>query len=124
MASPPTAVLACADLVASGMLVEARRAGVAVPGDISVVGYDDNPEAEYSCPTLTTVHQPIAEMADRALEWFRSRRAGGASSLDNLVVNATLVVRESTGPAPLDGPAKGRAHTGAVRRGRSSVPGG
>ncbi len=124
MASPPTAVLACADLVASGMLVEARRAGVAVPGDISVVGYDDNPEAEYSCPTLTTVHQPIAEMADRALEWFQSRRAGGASSLDNLVVNATLVVRESTGPAPLDGPAKGRAHTGAVRRGRSSVPGG
>ncbi len=58
----PTAILACSDYLALGILAVARQMGVDVPGDISLVGFDDMPFAELVDPPLTTVRQPIAEM--------------------------------------------------------------
>ena len=96
LASPPTAVMACTDMMASGMLLEARRAGVVVPRDLSIVGYDDNPAAALCYPALTTVRQPLAELAELALDWFRARREGAPRSSEGLKVATRLVVRDST----------------------------
>jgi len=62
----PTAVLACSDYIAIGMLSAARQMGVHVPRDVSLVGFDDMPFAELVDPPLTTVRQPIAEMGRAA----------------------------------------------------------
>ncbi|WP_240760349.1 LacI family DNA-binding transcriptional regulator [Phytoactinopolyspora endophytica] len=64
---PPTAVVAVTDQMAIGVLVAARRLGISVPDDVSVVGFDDLPEADRSVPRLTTVHQPITDIAAEAL---------------------------------------------------------
>lgn len=65
-ASRPTAVLACSDYIAIGILAVARQVGVRVPQDISLVGFDDMPFAELVDPPLTTVRQPITEMGRAA----------------------------------------------------------
>lgn len=111
-ATPPTAVLAATDLIAIGMLAEARRLGVRVPEDLSVVGFDDIPDAQVCFPTLTTVRQPFADMADRALEWFLARRSGTELAPERLALSTDLVVRESTGPP--------RALPGGAQRGRTT----
>ena len=59
----PTAVFTCNDLQALGVYQAAREAGLRIPGDLSVVGFDDLPIAALMDPPLTTVHQPLAEMA-------------------------------------------------------------
>lgn len=64
----PTAIMACSDYIAIGILSAARQMGVAVPGDVSLVGFDDMPFAELVDPPLTTVRQPIAEMGRAAFE--------------------------------------------------------
>jgi LacI family transcriptional regulator len=72
-----------------------------VPGDVSVVGFDDILSAAYYTPSLTTVRQPLAEMGKRGaqvlLERIASRENGHPAEI---VMVAELVVRESTGPAP------------------------
>src|SRR5690606_14404028 len=62
----PTAVFAGSDLQALGVLEAARVKGLRVPEDLSVVGYDDVPLAQWSSPPLTTVHQPLKHMAEEA----------------------------------------------------------
>jgi LacI family transcriptional regulator len=62
----PTAVLACSDYIAVGILSMARQLGVQVPRDVSLVGFDDTPFAELVDPPLTTIRQPIAEMGRAA----------------------------------------------------------
>ncbi|MFJ5557173.1 LacI family DNA-binding transcriptional regulator [Streptomyces sp. NPDC093250] len=62
----PTAVFAGSDLQALGVLEAARVKGLRVPEDLSVVGYDDVPPAQWSSPPLTTVHQPLRHMAEEA----------------------------------------------------------
>lgn len=64
---PPTAVVCATDLVALGALAAAAKAGVKVPEQISVVGFDDIPMAQFAVPSLTTVHQPLEEMAREAI---------------------------------------------------------
>ena len=64
----PTAVLACSDYIASGILQAARQAGLEVPGDLSLVGFDDMPFAELVDPPLTTVRQPVAAMGRTAFQ--------------------------------------------------------
>ena len=59
----PTAIFASTDLLAIGALHAAGRMGLTVPRDVSIVGFDDLPMAEYTNPALTTVRQPMAEMA-------------------------------------------------------------
>ncbi|BCH20283.1 LacI family DNA-binding transcriptional regulator [Mesorhizobium sp. L-8-3] len=64
----PTAILACSDYIAVGVLQAARQRGLAVPADMSLVGFDDMPFAELVDPPLTTVRQPVAEMGRIAFE--------------------------------------------------------
>ncbi|MFE3253434.1 LacI family DNA-binding transcriptional regulator [Streptomyces sp. NPDC059209] len=81
----PTAIFAGSDLQALGVLEAARVLGVQVPEDLSVVGYDDIPLAQWSSPALTTVHQPLVEMAEEAARMLlRLRRGnqGGAPRTD------------------------------------------
>ena len=98
LAHPPTAVFASSDVHALGVYEAARALGVAVPAQLSVVGFDDIKVAQWAGPALTTVRVPIADMAAQAvelvLEIWEGRRPG-ASRID---MATTLVVRDSTAP--------------------------
>jgi LacI family xylobiose transport system transcriptional regulator len=95
----PTAVFAGNDLMALGVLEAARTLGLSVPGDLSVVGYDDLEIARWSGPPLTTVRQPLAEMGEQAallaLDAADFARPLRAARVD---LATSLVVRESTAP--------------------------
>jgi DNA-binding LacI/PurR family transcriptional regulator len=99
----PTAVLASTDVLAIGALRAAHRLGLRVPEDVSIVGFDDLPLAQHTTPPLTTVRQPIAEMAAvavRAAIDEVSEQGSGSSSPVIECLEPTLVIRESSGPAP------------------------
>jgi LacI family transcriptional regulator len=65
--NPPTAIFAFNDMLAIGVMQAARLRGVSIPGELSVVGFDDTFEASIVTPTLTTVRQPLAEMGRSAV---------------------------------------------------------
>ncbi|MFF7383490.1 substrate-binding domain-containing protein [Streptomyces griseoluteus] len=93
----PTAVFAGNDLQALGLYEAARELGLRVPEDVSVVGFDDLPVARWVGPPLTTVRQPLTEMAEAAarlvLELGRGERERSATRLE---LATSLVVRSST----------------------------
>src|SRR3954447_16532322 len=95
---PFTAVFAANDMMAAGAIRELHAQGLRVPGDVSVVGFDDAPIAEMLSPTLTTVRQPVQEMADAAVSLLLARVSNGgeASKPTRRVLPTALVVREST----------------------------
>lgn len=97
LASPPSAVFARNDFVALGALSAARDQGRSVPGDIAVVGFDDVPLAEHAYPSLTTVHQPVADQGREAalllLDRIEGRRSGAGVERS---FGCELVVRESS----------------------------
>ncbi|MFE0965329.1 LacI family DNA-binding transcriptional regulator [Streptomyces fungicidicus] len=93
----PTAIFAGSDLQALGVLEAARVRGLRVPRDLSVVGYDDVPLAQWSSPPLTTVHQPLRHMAEEAARMLlRPDDPGTAAHRVELATH--LVVRQSTAP--------------------------
>jgi DNA-binding LacI/PurR family transcriptional regulator len=96
-----TAVFAANDAMALGLLRALREAGRDVPGEVSVVGFDDVPEAAYFPPPLTTVRQNFAEVGRRAFDLLIERigaaRAAEPRTGTRRVVEPELVVRESTG---------------------------
>ncbi|HKG50113.1 MAG TPA: LacI family DNA-binding transcriptional regulator [Actinomycetales bacterium] len=94
---PPTAIFAGSDLQALGVFEAARSTGLHVPDDLSVVGYDDLPIARWSSPALTTVHQPLKEMAEEATRLVLRLRAGEATPT-RMDLGVDLVVRQSTAP--------------------------
>jgi LacI family transcriptional regulator len=94
----PTAVFAGCDLIAVGVLEAARRLGLRVPGDVSVVGFDDTGLAASSAPPLTTVHQPILEMGEAAVTTLFRLAASGTSPVHRVELATELVVRASTAP--------------------------
>jgi DNA-binding LacI/PurR family transcriptional regulator len=94
---PVSAVFVANDQMGLGVLAALHRAGLHVPDDISVVGFDDLPEAPYFTPPLTTVRQDFAELGRRGVHLLLARLRGEEPHLDP--VPATLVVRSSTGPA-------------------------
>lgn len=102
---PPTAILAATDLLACAMVHEAARRKIAVPDDVSIVGFDDVPEASVTWPPLTTIGQPFEDFAARALEMFTSGLAGSTRSPRQVVLAPSLVVRDSTAP-PQSGAAR------------------
>ena len=100
-ARPPTAVLAMADSLAEGVLHEARELGLAVPGDLSVVGFDDGPQAALTLPPLTTVRQPTERKGELAASMLlEAIEAGGLPEPERTLLPTELVVRGTSGRAP------------------------
>lgn len=97
LARRPTAVFAANDLLAIGALQAFRGAGLAVPRDISIVGVNDIPLAELIDPPLTTVRVPQREMGEMAARMLIALLEGDAVDRPQIVLEATLVVRGSTG---------------------------
>jgi DNA-binding LacI/PurR family transcriptional regulator len=95
----PTAVFTCSDQLALGVLRAARGAGLRVPGDLSVVGFDDSPSAGSADPPLTTVGQPLRERGQAVGALVRALLRGEEVS-SPAVHPVRLVLRGSTGPAP------------------------
>lgn len=99
LAEPPTAVFAFNDNMAVGVVEAARAAGLRVPGDLSVVGFDDSDLASLLTPPLTTVRQPLAEMGRIAVSLLLRLLEGQRVEALEVELAAALVVRASTAPA-------------------------
>jgi DNA-binding LacI/PurR family transcriptional regulator len=93
---PPTAVLAISDELARGTLTAAAERGLIVPHALSVIGFDDAPQAESA--GLTTVRQPLIVKGRRAAELLMSLMAGDRPSPLHHRLDASLVLRQTTGP--------------------------
>lgn len=101
-AERPTAVFCANDEMAVGLLQAARRAGLRVPQDLSVVGFDDFQVASQVSPTLTTLRTPTRDIGRlAALKLFALAEEREAPEIDEESLVMRLVVRESTGPAPV-----------------------
>lgn len=98
----PTAIFASNDDMAAATMAVAHRRGLDVPGDLSITGFDDTPLATTVWPELTTIRQPIAEMAREAVrllvEQVRSRRSGADPQVVHKMLKFTLVKRASSAP--------------------------
>jgi len=94
-----TAVFVANDQMALGLLRATHEVGRAVPGELSVVGFDDIPEAAYFLPPLTTVRQDFIEMGRRSLQLLLDTVETGRSAGAGSLVPPELIVRASTGPA-------------------------
>ncbi|WMC11553.1 substrate-binding domain-containing protein [Oceanimonas pelagia] len=92
----PTAVFACNDMMAAGALRALADAGLAVPGDISVVGYDNIELARYLVPALTSIEQPKAKLGALAVDTLLARIQDPASPRRLLPLEPSLVIRESS----------------------------
>jgi DNA-binding LacI/PurR family transcriptional regulator len=93
-----TAVLAVNDDVATGIVRALIDSGRDVPGDVSVIGFDDIPLAAYARPSLTTVAQDFVELGRRTFRLLHSQLATGDRPAEPTVLPTRLLVRESTGP--------------------------
>ncbi|MBO0899230.1 PmoA family protein [Cellulomonas sp. zg-ZUI22] len=113
LAARPTAVVAYNDLVAFGLLARLNEIGVAVPGDLSIVGFDDVELARFATPSLTTAAVPQAELGRLAWQHLRPLLTGEDPVPDPVPIRPRLAVRASTGPVPP-----------SVRLARTAVPGG
>lgn len=95
-----TAIVCASDLMALGAISEARRRGLRVPGDVSVVGADDSLLMAHTDPPLTTTRANVGAMGEAAVDALLAALGGTPSAVAELVVRPELVVRGSTGPAP------------------------
>lgn len=95
-----TAVFCFNDISAIGAIRALKDAGLSVPGDVSVVGFDDILSAAYATPSLTTVRQPLAEMGRRGAKVLLERIADKKKAFaTDIFMESELIIRESTGPA-------------------------
>jgi len=95
-----TAIFCFNDIAAIGAIRAIRDAGLSVPEDISVIGFDDILGASYHTPSITTVRQPLDEMGRRGAQILLERIANPAGEFEpEIVMKPQLIVRESTGPA-------------------------
>jgi DNA-binding LacI/PurR family transcriptional regulator len=121
---PPQAVFCFNDLLALGALRSALAAGLRVPGDIAIAGFDDIEDGRYSTPTLTTISPDKERIARLAVELLDTRISGGRASRvpvgnREVEVGFTLLTRESTAGRRAAGPGPGRrqssgSSTGAI----------
>ena len=100
-AQRPTALIGTTDIAAIGAIHAAIGLGLAVPGDVSVIGFDDLPEARYVLPALTTVAQPLRAIGVQAVAQLVARMAGEVAVLAELPLR--LVLRDTTAPPPKHG---------------------
>ena len=94
----PTAIITGNDLQALGVYQAAREARLHIPEDLSVVGFDDLPIARWVSPPLTTIRQPLIEMAEAAAELVVGLARGDEPAQTRVELATELVVRESTAP--------------------------
>jgi len=97
---PFTAIFAYNDISAIGAIRALREQGLRVPQDISVLGFDDIPGADFHSPSLTTVRQPLGRMGEVAAETLLDRIEGSKEGPSEIAVEPELVLRESTAKAP------------------------
>lgn len=97
---PFTALFAYNDISAIGSIHAFQEAGLRVPEDVSVVGFDDITIAMHNNPTLTTVRQPLEKMGETAARTLLERLEDHRPWIPKIVIEPELVVRHSTGPAP------------------------
>ncbi|GAB3632419.1 LacI family DNA-binding transcriptional regulator [Microbacterium shaanxiense] len=97
-AHPPTAIMAADDEIAVGVLATARELGVRVPEDLSVIGFDDTPQAPWTTPPLTTVRQHLEDMGRMAVQTVESLAAGQPPVSRHVELATTLTIRETVAP--------------------------
>lgn len=101
--APPTAIFAANDDMAAGVIRVAYRLGLGVPARLSVAGFDDSALARLVYPALTTIRQPLAEMAERAALELINGFGKPDPEPATVIIPSTLQIRESTGLAPSEG---------------------
>ncbi|MEU8002458.1 LacI family DNA-binding transcriptional regulator [Catellatospora sp. NPDC049111] len=101
----PTAIFAQSDMQAMGVLRAARQLGLHVPDDLSVIGYDNLPVAAWTDPALTTVHQPLRDMAGAATQMLLDLADKTELPTSRIDLVTELVVRETTAPPAHPSPA-------------------
>jgi LacI family transcriptional regulator len=94
----PTAIFASSDTMALGAYEAARRRGLRIPDDVSIIGFDDLPEARWSSPPLTTIRQPLADMGALAARTALRLARGERIETPRVELATELVVRDSTAP--------------------------
>lgn len=97
MANPPTAIVACNDLMALGAISAAQERGLVVGRDVSITGFDDIPPAEYTHPSLTTIHQPVYQIGGRVCRMLVRVIRGETLPERRIILKPSLVIRQSTG---------------------------
>jgi DNA-binding LacI/PurR family transcriptional regulator len=108
-----TGIVCASDIMALGAIRAARRAGLEVPGDVSIVGFDDSFLMNCTEPPLTTIRQPIEPMSRMVIELLMGQMSGSPMPHDELLFEPELVVRSSTGPAPATRDARLAASAGS-----------
>lgn len=98
--NPPTAIMAADDEIAVGVLATAHALGIRVPDQLSVIGFDDTPQAAWTTPPLTTVHQHLEGMGRVAVETVLAMAEGHRPASRHVELATSLTVRDSTGVAP------------------------
>ena len=96
-----TGIVCASDPLALGAIRAARRAGLSVPADVSVVGYDDSAFMSCTDPPLTTVRQPIEAIGRAAVEMLAGRSRAASVPADELFFEPEIVARGSTAAAPV-----------------------
>ena len=94
----PTAIVCVSDLIAVGVLNAAADAGLEVGRDLAVSGFDDSPIAHHARPPLTSIRQPVAEVAERAVQMLLALIGGEPVEERHVLLKPTLVIRASTQP--------------------------
>ena len=97
---PPTAIFAGNDMIALGALQAARDLGVNVPGQLSIVGFDNSPAIEHVSPALTTIRQPLGAIGELATHLLIQRMTVGPMEARIHLIEPELLLRETTAPAP------------------------
>ena len=94
----PTAIIAANDAMAIGVMESARECQLRVPDDLSIAGFDDIPMAAESFPALTTIHQPVFEMAARSARLLQVAVSSGRPPVGSITLPVSVVIRGSTAP--------------------------
>jgi len=97
----PSAIFCANDPMAAGVMKVAHEENLAIPGDISIAGFDDSPVARQVWPPLTTVRQPLENMAKMAAETLLCLVRNETPDERCVVLDSELLIRQSTGPAPV-----------------------
>jgi LacI family transcriptional regulator len=98
--TPPTAIFALTDVTAIGVMHAAAQMQLSIPGDLSVMGYDDLPFASYTVPQLTTIAQPLDAMGAAAVDILLQQMGKPDQEPIKSVLHTNIVIRGSTAPLP------------------------